>query len=133
MIDDEKEVVELLRDMEDQLPIPVLPTVQLSETLTQGGTELRPNQAVQIDSVLYMGDVGGIACALKWPGAGKSGVVTSLTHLCIDNSHPLAGRIKAYQSRRSLKIGHPNGGGKPIQSRFKGKRKRRGRLAKRRH
>ena len=133
MIDDEKEVVELLRDMEDQLPIPVRPTVQLSKSLTQGGTELRPNQEVQIESVLYMGDVGGIACTLKWPGAGKSGVVTSLTHLRIDNGHPLAGRIKAYRPRRSLKIGHSNGSGKPIQSRFKRKRKRRGRLAKHHH
>ena len=35
MIDDEKEVVELLRDMEDQLPIPVRPTVMLSKSLSR--------------------------------------------------------------------------------------------------
>jgi hypothetical protein len=34
MIDDEMEVAKLLRDMEDQLPIPARPTVQLSEKIS---------------------------------------------------------------------------------------------------
>jgi len=104
MIDDEKEVTQLLRDMEGQLPIGVRPTRQLVETLAQGGMKCRPDEEMQIASVLYLGDVGGIACGLKWPGAGKNACVTSLTHLRVDDSHPLAARIGAYQSKRSAKI-----------------------------
>ena len=109
MIDDEKEVKQLLRDMEGQLPISVRPTRQLVETLVQGGMKCRPDEQLQIASVLYLGDVGGIACGLKWPGAGKNACVTSLTHLRVDDSHPLAARIGAYQAKRSAKIARSDG------------------------
>ncbi len=105
MIDDEKEVQQLLRDMEGQLPISVRPTRELLQTLAQGGVKCRPDESLQIGSVLCLGDVGGIACALKkWPTAGKNAVVVSLTHLRVDHSHPLAARIGAYQAKRSAKI-----------------------------
>ena len=90
MIDDENEVRQLLRDMEGQLPIGVRPTRQLVETLAQGGMKCDPDEELQIASVLYLGDIGGIACGFKWPGAGKNACVTSLTHLRVDDSHPLA-------------------------------------------
>ena len=111
MIDDEKEVKQLLRDMEGQLPISVRPARELMETLTRGGTECRPDEKLQIASVLYLGDVGGIACGLKmWPTAGKNAVVVSLTHLRVDDNHPLAARIRAYQSKRSAKIARTDDG-----------------------
>jgi len=52
MIDDEKEVTELLRDMEQQLPISVRPARELVETLTRGGVACRPDENLQIGSVL---------------------------------------------------------------------------------
>jgi hypothetical protein len=105
MIDDEKEVQQLLRDMEGQLPISVHPARELIESLTRGGVKCRPDDELQIGSVLYLGDVGGIACGLKpWPTAGTNAVVVSLTHLRVDDSHPLAVRIGAYQSKRAAKI-----------------------------
>ena len=110
MIDDEKEVQQLLRDMEGQLPISVRPTRELLQTLAQGGMKCRPDENLQIGLVLYLGDVGGIACGLKWPGAGKNACVTSLTHLRVDDSHPLAARIGAYQSKRSAKIARTDDG-----------------------
>jgi hypothetical protein len=110
MIDDEKEVGELLRDMEKQLPINVCPARELMQTLTRGGVACRPDEALEIESVLYLGDMGGIACGLKtWATAGKNAVVVSLSHLRIDDSHPLAGRIKAYQSRRAARIAMSGG------------------------
>jgi hypothetical protein len=109
MIDDEKEVQQLLRDMEGQLPISMRPTRHLVETLNQGGMKCRPDEQLQIASVLYLGDVGGIACGLKWPGAGKNACVTSLTHLRVDDNHPLAARIGAYQAKRSAKIARSEG------------------------
>ena len=105
MIDDEKEVAGLLRDMEEQLPIGVRPARELVDSLTRGGVACRPDEDLEIGSVLYLGDAGGIACALKqWATAGKNAVVVSLSHLRVDDSHPLAARIKAYQSRRAARI-----------------------------
>ena len=105
MIDDEKEVAELLRDMEEQLPISVRPARELVETLTRGGVACRPDEKLEIGSVLYLGDVGGIACGLKkWATAGENAVVVSLSHLRIDDSHPLAARIKAYQAKRVARL-----------------------------
>ncbi len=105
MIDDEKEVTDLIRDMEQLLPISVRPARELVETLTRGGVACRPDQELEIGSVLNMGDVGGIACGLKkWLAAGENAVVVSLSHLRIDDSHPLAARIRAYQSRRAARI-----------------------------
>ena len=110
MIDDEKEVAGLLRDMEEQLPIGVRPARGLVESLTRGGVACRPDEDLEIGSVLYMGDAGGIACALKqWATAGKNAVVVSLSHLRIDDSHPLAARIRAYQSRRAARIAMSEG------------------------
>jgi hypothetical protein len=111
MIDNEKEVEQLLRDMEGQLPIGVRPARQLVESLTRGGIECRPDDELQIGSVLYMGDVGGIACGLRpWPAAGTNAVVVSITHLRVDDSHPLAARIKAYQFNRSAMIARSDAG-----------------------
>ena len=115
MIDDKQEVGQLLRDMQEQLPIRVRPTQQLSERLRGGGTELQADEEVQVESVLYLGDEGGIACGLKWPRAGTTAVVVSLTHVRIDDGHPLAKRIKTYQSARSRKIAMMNSGAKQSQ------------------
>lgn len=105
MIDDEKEVTELLRDMEGQLPIGVRPARELVEMLTRGGVACRQDEDLEIGSVLYMGDVGGIACGLKkWRTAGENAVVVSLSHLRVDDGHPLATRIRAYQSKRAARI-----------------------------
>ena len=132
MIDDQKEAAQLLQDMQEQLPIRVRPTRQLSETLKRSGTELRSDEEMQIESLLYLGDEGGIACGLKWPGAGKNAVVVSLTHVRVDNGHPLAARIETYQSTRSMKIammnsagGPSRGGVKPSEARSKRRGRRR--------
>jgi len=83
VIDDLKQAAQLLHDMNARLPIPVHLTPHLLETLRSRGTQLRFDEEVLIDSVLYLGDEGGIACGLKVPGAGKDAVITSLTHLRI--------------------------------------------------
>ncbi|MGA2259436.1 MAG: hypothetical protein ABSG53_32580, partial [Thermoguttaceae bacterium] len=111
MIDDETEVTQLLRDMEALFPISVRPARELVETLIRSGTKCHPDENLQIESVLYLGDVGGIACGLKaWPSAGTNAVVVSLTHLRVDSSHPLAARIRAYQAKRTVKIAQSDDG-----------------------
>jgi hypothetical protein len=126
MIDNQMEVQQLLRDMEGQLPMSVQPTRELLQMLAQGGVKCRPDENLQVGSVLYLGDVGGIACALKkWPTAGKNAVVVSLTHLRVDDSHPLAARIGAYQAKRSAKVALPGGPELPRRGAGSRRKKRR--------
>ena len=99
---------ELIAMLNDHLPIPAYATPPLVKAVRQQGADIKVNDAVEIDSVLYLGDEGGIACAIGLWG-GKTAVVTSLTHLRIDCSHPLAERIQAYQSRRSQHLRSPIG------------------------
>ena len=106
MIDDEKEVYELIEVLNEHLPMRAYATPPLVKGVGQQGADIKVNDAVEIDSVLYLGDMGGIGCAIGLCG-GKTVVVTSLTHLRIDRDHPLAERIQAYQLRRSQHLGGP--------------------------
>ena len=106
MIDDQKEVVELMEALNEHLPMGAYATPALVKALRQNGGDIKVNDAVEIDSVLYLGDEGGIACAIG-QGGGETVVVTSLTHLRIFPDHPLAQRIQAYQFRRTQRLGGP--------------------------
>lgn len=125
MIDDEKDVSELIEAMNEHLPMRAYATPPLVKAVRQEGADIKVNDAVEIDSVLYLGDEGGIACAIGLWG-GKTVVVTSLTHLRIDRDHPLAERIQAYQLRRSLHLGGPiSRSSRRARSKLKRKRKAR--------
>lgn len=106
MIDDEQEVQELLESFDDYLPMRAYATPRLVHAVGQGTAHLRVNDPVKIDSVLYLGDEGGISCSIGLR-EGKSVVITSLTHLRFDLDHPLAKQIQAYQSRRTQRLGGP--------------------------
>lgn len=103
MIDDEREVRELIEALNHHLPLRAYARAPLVEAMQEEGARIGVNDPVEIDSVLDLGDDGGIGCAIAILG-GKTVVVTSLTHLRIDCGHPLAKRIQAYQSRRSLRL-----------------------------
>jgi hypothetical protein len=104
MIDDEQDVYELIKAMNEHLPMPAYATPPLVKAVRREGAKIEVNDAVEIDSVMYLGDEGGIGCAIgEW--GGKTVVVTSLTHLRIDRDHPLAERIQTYQWRRSQQLG----------------------------
>ena len=106
MIDDEQGVYELIKAINEHLPMRAYATPPLVKAVRREGAEIQVNDAVEIDSVMYLGDEGGIGCAIgQW--GGKTIVVTSLTHLRIDRDHPLAERIQAYQLRRSQQLGSP--------------------------
>ena len=106
MIDDEKDVYELIEALNEHLPMRAYATPPLVKAVRQEGVDIKVNDAVEIDSVLYLGDEGGIAGTTRLWG-GKTVVVTSLTHLRIDRDHPLSERIQAYQLRRSQHLGGP--------------------------
>ncbi len=106
MIDDEKDVCELMGALNEHVPMRAYATPLLVKAIRQEGAGIKVNDAVEIDSVLYLCDEGGVACAIGLWG-GKTAVVTSLTHLHIDRDHPLAERIQAYQLHRSRNLGAP--------------------------
>ena len=68
--------------------------------------KIKPKREVSIEKIFYLGDEGGIMCAVKNPG--KEDIVVSLTHLRIKANHPLAKDIRAYQMRRKEKLSQIN-------------------------
>ena len=127
MIDNEKEVRDLIGALKTYLPMSAYATPPLAMAVRGEGGNIKVNDVVRIDSVLYMGDEGGIACAIGMQG--KTAIVTSITHLRIDVTHPLAERIAAYQLRRYRKIeASPSrkSGESPASRAAERKRKKRG-------
>ena len=106
MIDDEKEANELVEALNKHLPMRAYATPPLVQALRRERADIKVNDAVKIDSVLYLGDEGGVACSLGLPG-GKTVVIASITHLRMDSAHPLARRVQAYQLRRSQQLEGP--------------------------
>lgn len=124
MIDNYAELMELVEKMKAQLPIIARPTKAFIYAMRQNGVKVKPKQELQIDSVLYMGDEGGIGCAVLLPGGEKSVTVTSLTHLRVKANNPLAEEIRAYQIERSRKLAQTNPHRQPTLFTVKPRKKR---------
>ena len=92
--------MELVENMKAHLPIPARPTKELIQAMEDNENKLALGQELQIDSVLYMGDEGGIGCSISMPKDSKTALVTSITHLRIKANHPLAREIGSYQKKR---------------------------------
>lgn len=105
MIDNQVRTMALIEKLKAALPINALPTEQLIAGLKEkSNIEITPGQIMEIESVMYLGDVGGIACAIKWQEGQDSAVITSITHLKVSYPHSLAKDIKDYQDRRIKKL-----------------------------
>ena len=104
MIDDGAKVTELMAKMEAELPIPVFPKKPLVQTLRDKGSKITSQQMLFIKSVIYLGDEGGIGCDLDKIGDEEGVLVCSLTHLSLNQRHPLAKEIHAYQRERKIKL-----------------------------
>lgn len=115
MIDDYVQAMELVHKMKAHLPIPARPTGVFVQAMRGSEVKVSTRQYLQIDSVLYLGDEGGIGCSIQLPG--KAGLVTvaSLTHLRVRVSHPLSQEIRAYQRKRVQTLAQANRGRKPTQ------------------
>ena len=100
MIDDFKAVMELIERMKAALPISAFPTKKLCHSLKNDNSiKLKPKQLLKIKDVMYMGNEGGISCAISIKN-DKELLVVSLTHLRIKENHLLSKEIKAYQIKR---------------------------------
>ena len=126
MIDHYGKALELMGKMETQLPIPVRATRMFIHSMRENGIQIKSKQDLQIESVLYMGDEGGIGCAIRVPGHEETPIVTSLTYIHIRASHPLAEEIRAYQAERTRRLARVNPHRKPTQFTVKARRKNKG-------
>jgi hypothetical protein len=106
-IDDYQQVELLLAKIESQLPIPAEIQRGPANYLRSQGLFIPPHRNVQIQSVFYAGDEGGIMCAIS-PKDSKEPVVISLTYLKIPYRHLLEKEIRAYQKIRAGKLKESN-------------------------
>lgn len=104
MIDDPTQVTALMQKMKAHLPIPAQATNALVRSLRASAVNIASKRRMQIEKVMYLGDEGGIGCALKVPGQEDTAVVVSLTHLRLPSTHPLAPDVRAYQIARTKKL-----------------------------
>ena len=104
MIDNYGKAMALVDKMKLHVPISAYPMPNLARLLQQKKINLPAEQLVQIQTVDYAGDEGGICCGIKIPTAAKEAVVVSLTHLRIPDPHPLGREISDYQKKRIRKL-----------------------------
>lgn len=104
MIDDYNKTMALLNKLKADLPIPVRPTRAFIHSMRENDIKIKPKQTMQIDDVLYLGDEGGIGCSVQWSKNQKTAIITSLTHIRLQNHHPLAKDVRAYQIERTKKL-----------------------------
>jgi len=90
----------LMEKLNRQLPIPALPTQAFINSMREENILFTQTDELLIDSVLYLGEEGGIGCALLTPKSRETVLITSITHLKIKKEHPLSQEIEAYQQKR---------------------------------
>jgi len=124
MIDDYATAMELVRKMKAHLPIPARPTKTFIRAMRDSEIKVRSGQDLQIESVLYIGDEGGISCAIQLPGVEGAVTLASLTHIRVPSGHPLFREIRAYQIERTRKLAQANRDREPTRFTVKPRRKK---------
>ena len=104
MIDNQKQVSALMQKLKLNLPIPAKATDSLIRNLRQSSINISPESHIEITDVMYMGDEGGICCAIKVIEQEEIAVVASLTNLRISNTDLLSPDVRAYQTLRTKKL-----------------------------
>lgn len=99
-VDNYAAAIALTEKIKECLPIAVRPSPELIKLLEKQGAKLPNHKILTIDSVVYLGDEGGISCGIKPEQDSKQVHIVSITHLIIDATHPLAPEIQAYQRQR---------------------------------
>ena len=106
MIDNPRQVAELLSKLEAALPLPAVMTPQLAATLHKRSPGVVLPRDCQVTWVSNAGDEGGIVCKLTVEGGAedREAYFTSITHLNFDPRQPLTREIAAYQKHRVKKL-----------------------------
>ena len=103
MIDNPKQVTTLMQKLKSHLPIPAKATDALIRNLRTNSINISSNTGIEIKDVMYMGDEGGICCALMVIDQDEVAVVVSITNLRLPNTLPLSPDVRAYQTLRTKK------------------------------
>lgn len=103
-IDNHAEAIALTKKIEASLPMTAYPSKEYLKLMKKQGKQVSGDQALTIDSVLYMGEEGGISCAIKLSEDDKQVYIVSITHLNVDPNHPLASEIQQYQRQRTRNL-----------------------------
>ncbi|MFM7576945.1 MAG: hypothetical protein ACKN9E_10545 [Microcystaceae cyanobacterium] len=109
MIDNYEQAIALLEKMKASLPIPIKVTPESMQRMGKEGDKFSRDHIFMVESVLYAGDEGGIMCMLKTDIDDKAMYGLSLTHLRIQEDHPLAEEIKNYQRKRVMRLALQDG------------------------
>lgn len=105
MIDDVQHALSLVERIKEHLPLRAKSTAGLARSMRERGAKMKSGQMLEITDVIYMGDEGGIGCALAPLTANSTeALVTSITHLRISNKHPLGAEIRAFQQERIRRL-----------------------------
>jgi hypothetical protein len=105
MIDDPDKTNRLIDALEASLPIETRLSASLIQTLSKQSPDVAIPARCNVVSVFYMGEEGGIMCALDIGGPDtKNPHLVSITHLIFERKVPLFSQINAYQRHRIKKI-----------------------------
>ena len=109
-IDDYGQAIALKNKLEAALPFQIRPGQQLLKAMKD--EPISATTWLDVDSVMYAGDEGGILLNLIPSGdSSKSVYSTSLTHVVFDPRHELAAEVQAYQRERTRRLMMQDRGG----------------------
>ena len=101
-IDNYGQAIALKEKLEAALPFRVRPGKQLMKAIED--KSITPMTWLEVDTVMYLGDEGGIMLNLQLGGKGEVVYSTSLTHAVFDPEHELASEVREYQRQRTRKL-----------------------------
>jgi hypothetical protein len=105
MIDDPDKTDRLVDALEASLPVETRLPASLIQTLSKRSPDVLVPARCNVVSVFYMGEEGGIVCALDIGGPDtKTPHLVSITHLIFERKLPLYSQIDAYQRHRIKKL-----------------------------
>ena len=107
-IDNIAEAKKLVEKINKSLPIFVRPNSALVKTLRKKGINADRYKPLEIHSVLYMGNEGGISCDVTPKGQEKAAFICSLTQLEVMGDDELAEEMRAYQQKRIKNLARHN-------------------------
>lgn len=102
-IDDYGQAIALKNKLEAALAFRIRPGKQLLKAMQDEHRSVAT--WLDVDSVIYAGDEGGIILNLVPSGDSlKSVYSTSLTHVIFDSTHELAAEVQTYQQERTRRL-----------------------------
>jgi hypothetical protein len=109
-IDDYGQAIALKNKLEAALPFRVRPGKQLLKAMKD--EPVSATAWLEVDTVLYLGDEGGIMLNLIPSGDSSKAVYsTSLTRVMFDPEHELVAEVQAYQRERIRRLMMQDRGG----------------------